>query len=198
MATQVERSAATREKTITATIECLAERGYAGASIAAVAERAGISRGAVSHQYPDKASLVVDVVEEIAGTYIGGLTETLAAIPAGRGRIEQGLDELWQAFKTDIYAAALEVYVGARTDPELHPRVLQLEADVDETLRVTIRAITGPTDSPEELDLRADVLINTLRGLGLLYATRAPAERLERVWELARADAAEALLALGR
>ena len=56
--TQEERSSVTREKTIAATIDCLIELGYHGATVAAVAERAGISRGAVSHQYPDKSRLV--------------------------------------------------------------------------------------------------------------------------------------------
>ncbi|HEX4248952.1 MAG TPA: TetR/AcrR family transcriptional regulator, partial [Pseudonocardia sp.] len=165
MATQVERSSATREKTIAATIDCLVERGYTGATIAAVAQRAGISRGAVSHQYPDKARLVVDVVEEIGRRRMSEVRAVLDTVPAGGRRIEVGLDELWRAFKGPVYTAALEVYVGARTDPDLHPRVLQLELDIDEAIREVVRAMTGPTRDRDELDLRADVLINTLRGL---------------------------------
>jgi AcrR family transcriptional regulator len=194
--TQLERSSATREKTIAATIECLVERGYAGATIAAVAERAGVSRGAVSHQYPDKARLVVDVVEEIGRRRTAELRAVLDTVPAGDRRIEVGLDELWQAFKGPVYVAALEVYVGARTDPDLHPRVLRLELDIDEAIREVVRAMTGPTRSPEELDTRADVLINTLRGLALLYATGAPTGPLELAWSRARADSRDALSTL--
>jgi AcrR family transcriptional regulator len=193
VATQVERSSATREKTIAATIGCLVERGYPGVTIAAVAERAGISRGAVSHQYPDKARLVVDVIEEIARRRTDEIHAVLGAVPAGQRRIEAGLDELWSTFKGPVYVAALEVYVAARTDPELHPRVLRLELDVDETIRAVIRAMTEPTHSPAQLDLRADVLINTVRGLALLHATGAPTERLELIWAQARADASDSL-----
>lgn len=197
MATQLERSSATREKIIAATIECLVERGYHGATIAAVAQQAGISRGALSHQYPDKARLVVEVIEEIGRRRASEIRAVLEATPAGSRRIERGLDELWRTFKDPIYVAALEVYVGARTDPELRARVLQLEQDIDEVIREVIRAMSAPTRHRDELDLRADVLINTLRGLALVRATGAPTEPLERAWALARADSRDALVELG-
>jgi AcrR family transcriptional regulator len=196
VATQLERSSATREKTIEATISCLVERGFHGVTITAVAERAGVSRGAVSHQYPDKTLLVVDAVDEIKRRRLDEVHAVLNAIPPGRRRIELGLDEMWKVFKGPIYLAALEVYVGARTDPELHPRVLQLEFDVDEAIRELVRAMTGPTTDPEQAELRADVVINTLRGLALMHATGAPLEPIERAWSLARSDALESLSAL--
>jgi AcrR family transcriptional regulator len=196
VATQLERSSATREKTIEATISCLVERGFHGVTITAVAERAGVSRGAVSHQYPDKTRLVVDAVDEIKRRRLDEMRAVLNAIPPGRRRIELGLDEMWRVFKGPIYLAALEVYVGARTDPELHPRVLQLEFDVDEAIRELVRAMTGPTTDPEQAELRADVVINTLRGLALMHATGAPLEPIERAWALARSDALESLSAL--
>jgi len=197
VATQTERSSATREKTIAATIDCLVAHGYAGATIAAVAARAGISRGAVSHQYPDKQNLVIDVVDEIGRRRANEARAVLESVPAGRPRIEAGLDALWRAFKDPIYVAALEVYVAGRTDPGLHPRVLRLEADIDEAIRAVIRAMTAPTGEPAQLEVLADVVINTMRGLALMYATGAPAEPLERAWARARADAVDSLSRLG-
>lgn len=198
MATQVERSSATREKVIAATIACLVERGYHGVTIAAVAERAGVSRGAVSHQYPDKTRLVVETVEEIGRRRTDEVLALLEATPAGSRRIEAGLDALWAKFRDPIYAAALEVYVAARTDPALHPRVLQLEYDLDEAIRAVIRAMTGPVRAAARLEVRADVVLNTMRGLALMYATGAAAEPLERAWRQARADAAASLGELAR
>jgi hypothetical protein len=103
---------------------------------------------------------------------------------------------MWRVFREPIYLAALELYVGARTDPELHPRVLQLEFDVDEAIREVVRAMTGPTTDAGQAELRADVVINTLRGLALMYATGAPLEPLMRTWALTRADTLESLSAL--
>jgi hypothetical protein len=136
---------------------------------------------------------VVDVVEEIGRRRTAEIRAVLDTVPAGDRRIEVGLDELWRAFQGPVYVAALEVYVGARTDRELHPRVLRLELDIDEAIREVVRAMTGPTHRSEELDVRADVLINTLRGLALLHATGAPTEPLELAWRRARADSLDAL-----
>ncbi len=193
----MERSSATREKVIAATIACLVERGYHGVTIAAVAERAGVSRGAVSHQYPDKARLVVEVVEEIGRRRLDEVLGLLPSSPPGRRRIEVGLDGLWAGFKDPIYAAALEVYVGARTDPDLQPRVLQLEYDLDEAIRSVIRTMTGPVRSSRRLEIRADVLLNSMRGLALMYATGADPGPLERAWAQVRVDARDSLADLG-
>jgi AcrR family transcriptional regulator len=194
MPTQLERSALTREKALAATVECLAESGYRGTTITAVAERAGISRGALSHQYPDKQGLVVNAIQEIGRRHTERLHELIESLPRGRRRVEVCLDGLWAVFREPIYSAALEVYVGARTDPLLQPHIVALETGLDDMLREFVRAAIGPSDAPL-LDERADVLINTLRGLALLHATGMPIEHLERTWARARADTLNQLLA---
>jgi AcrR family transcriptional regulator len=192
----LERSSATREKTIAATIDCVVEYGYAGATIAAVAQRAGLSRGAVSHQYPDKFSLVVDVVDEVCRRHTDKTVALLVDAPPGRARIEAGLDELWKAFKGRSYVAALEFYAACRTDADLRPRIVGFEADISEVLRTVVRGMVGPTHDVDLLDLRADVMINTLRGLALLRTTGADPARIEQVWTQARADAVDGFLQL--
>jgi AcrR family transcriptional regulator len=48
---QAERSAATRDALLDATIVCLVEDGYANTTTSRVAERAGVSRGAHLHHF---------------------------------------------------------------------------------------------------------------------------------------------------
>src|SRR5439155_19309262 len=57
--TQEERSAATREALMDATIDCLVDYGYAGTTTTRVAARARLSRGAQMHHFQRKAPLVV-------------------------------------------------------------------------------------------------------------------------------------------
>lgn len=52
---------AQRAAILDAANELLAERGYAGCSVAAVAERAGIATGTVYKHFADKAALVVEL-----------------------------------------------------------------------------------------------------------------------------------------
>lgn len=193
MPTQAERSAATREKAIAATIDCLVERGYAGATIAAVAERAGISRGALSHQYPDKQRLVVETIEAITFRLTEQLQAEFEAVPVGRRRLERGLDEAWAIFTGPVFAAALEVYVAARTDPVLAPRIAELISLVEDRLREMVCAMVTEERPSAELVQRADVLVNTLRGLGLLWVTGAPRAPIEKTWRRVRRDALSAL-----
>lgn len=68
-----------REALLAAATELLAERGYAGCSVAAVAERAGIATGSVYQHFTGKAELAV----ELFRTVVGG---EVAAVTAAAGR----------------------------------------------------------------------------------------------------------------
>jgi len=48
-ATQAERSNAMRRRLLAATLESLAEDGYAGSTLSSIVRRAGVSRGAQVH-----------------------------------------------------------------------------------------------------------------------------------------------------
>ena len=62
---QEERTRAMRARLLDATVELLAERGFAGTSTTLVSQRAGVSRGAQLHHFPAKNDLVVAAVEHI-------------------------------------------------------------------------------------------------------------------------------------
>lgn len=55
------RLAASRDRILRAAIDQVAERGYAGCSVAAVAARAGVATGSVYRHFPGKADLVAEV-----------------------------------------------------------------------------------------------------------------------------------------
>ncbi|OII62223.1 TetR family transcriptional regulator [Streptomyces sp. CC53] len=58
------RSEERRADILRAAFEVIAERGYRGASLAAVAERAGLTQQGLLHHYPSKEALLVAVLEE--------------------------------------------------------------------------------------------------------------------------------------
>ena len=63
--TQEERSAATREALIVAARRLWGERGYAEVGTPEIATTAGVTRGAMYHQFADKAALFLAVVEVV-------------------------------------------------------------------------------------------------------------------------------------
>ena len=78
--TQAERSAATQRALISAARRLWGERGYAEVSTPEIAEAAGVTRGAMYHQYPDKAALFRAVIEALDQEIIQRLQVAVAAV----------------------------------------------------------------------------------------------------------------------
>src|ERR1700749_5085685 len=89
--TQSERSAATQSALISAARALWGERGYAEVGTPEIAAAAGVTRGAMYHQYPDKAALfgaVIETVEtEVMGRLSASVTAAQPASPAAALRI---------------------------------------------------------------------------------------------------------------
>ncbi|MET9252783.1 TetR/AcrR family transcriptional regulator [Streptomyces sp. NPDC003717] len=58
------RSGERRAEIVRAALEVIAERGYRGASLAAVAERVGLTQQGLMHHFPTKDALLVAVLDE--------------------------------------------------------------------------------------------------------------------------------------
>jgi AcrR family transcriptional regulator len=88
---QEQRSRATREKLLTAARALFAARGYAAVGTEEIVRAAGVTRGALYHQFRDKEELFEAVFEEveaettqrIADVALTGATDPLAALRAG-------------------------------------------------------------------------------------------------------------------
>ncbi|MBJ7472764.1 MAG: TetR/AcrR family transcriptional regulator [Solirubrobacteraceae bacterium] len=85
------RSAATRRKLIEAATTLFAERGYAAVGTEEIVRTAGVTRGAMYHQFADKAALLEAMVEEaekalvqrVAEGAIAQAGDPIAALKAG-------------------------------------------------------------------------------------------------------------------
>ena len=77
--TQAERSATTRSALIDAARRLWAQRGYAAVGTPEIAAAAGVTRGAMYHQFADKAALFSAVAEEVEAQLTRRLGEEVAA-----------------------------------------------------------------------------------------------------------------------
>ncbi|MGX1474361.1 UNVERIFIED_CONTAM: AcrR family transcriptional regulator [Streptomyces canus] len=73
------RSEERRAEIVRAALEVIAERGYRGASLAAVAERVGLTQQGLLHHFPTKDALLVAVLEE---------RDKWDAVPNGSWRVD--------------------------------------------------------------------------------------------------------------
>jgi AcrR family transcriptional regulator len=178
---QQERTRAMRLRLLEATVECLVERGFVGTSTTLVSERAGVSRGAQLHHFPTKNDLVVAAVAhltEIRGAELRGAVEHL---PRGRRRTRAVLTMLGDHFSSPVFAAALELWVAARTDETLYAAVVPLEQRVGrETHRLTLEALGADESRPGVREL-VQATLDLVRGLGLANTISDDAARRRRI-----------------
>lgn len=77
--TQANRSAATREALVAAGRRLFAAQGFADVSTDAIAAEAGVTRGALYHQFADKIALFDAVVDAVEADIAGRLAQEVAA-----------------------------------------------------------------------------------------------------------------------
>lgn len=164
---QEERTRAMRQRLLDATVECLVERGWSGTSTTLVSERAGVSRGAQLHHFPSKSALVLAAVEHLSEVRGAELREAADALPAGPRRTRAVLGMLADHFTSPVFTAALELWVAARTDAELHEAVGPLEQRIGrETHRYTVELLGVDESQPGVREL-VQATLDLVRGLGL-------------------------------
>jgi AcrR family transcriptional regulator len=70
---------ATRQALLDASLDLFSERGFHGATVQAVAQRAGVTKGAFYHHFDSKEDILQQIHEEYAGEMVGGAREVAAA-----------------------------------------------------------------------------------------------------------------------
>ena len=78
---------------LAAALEEFAERGYAGASMAAVAARAGVTKGLIYHYFPGKADLFKAVVRSCVQPVFAEAERLIADFPGTKADLLRGLIE---------------------------------------------------------------------------------------------------------
>ncbi|MDQ0942635.1 MULTISPECIES: TetR/AcrR family transcriptional regulator [unclassified Streptomyces] len=170
-----DRSRATRQRLLEAAVSCLAEHGWAGSTVSAVAERAGVSRGAAQHHFPTREDLFTAAVEYVAEER----SQALRALPTqDRTAVVAALVDLYTG---PLFRAALHLWVAASNEEQLRSRVTELEAKVGrETHRIAVQLLNADESRP---GVRETVqgLLDMARGLGLANLLTDDAARRRRV-----------------
>jgi AcrR family transcriptional regulator len=166
-ARQQERSRTTRTRLLQATVDCLVEYGWAGTTTTVVAARAGVSRGAQLHHFPTKSALVIAAVEHLAQHRTEELRSEAVALPVGPHRLDRLVDMLAASFTGPLFVAELELWVAARTDPELRGVLAPTAARVArEMYRLTVELL-GADERRAGVSEAVQATLELLRGLGV-------------------------------
>ncbi|QIS23184.1 TetR/AcrR family transcriptional regulator [Nocardia terpenica] len=165
-----DRSRATRQRLLEASIDCLAELGWVSATVAVVAERAGVSRGAAQHHFPTREDLITAALEYMFDTRMAQAkaeAALFAEIAEGVGRTEAVVAGLVESYTSPLFKAALQVWTHAAADPALRERIVPLEARFGRVShRMAVEALDADDTDPVAHHL-VQATLDLARGLGL-------------------------------
>ncbi|UGY92050.1 TetR/AcrR family transcriptional regulator [Streptomyces gobiensis] len=171
-----DRSRATRQRLLESAVTCLAEHGWSGSTVTVVAEHAGVSRGAAQHHFPTREDLFTAAVEHVAERRSAALRELPR--PAGT---HAAVTTLVNLYTGPLFRAALHLWVAASNEPQLAPRVTDLEARIGrETHRMALELL-GADESAPGVRETVQGLLDMARGLGLANLLTDDSARRERV-----------------
>src|SRR6201998_4066959 len=84
--TQAERTATTRAVLIDSARKLFSTKGFSAVSTEAIVAAAGVTRGALYHQFDDKAALFAAVYEQVEEELVADVGQRMvAAAPSGPG-----------------------------------------------------------------------------------------------------------------
>lgn len=165
--TQEQRTDAMRARLLSATLELIAEQGWAQASTQKICKRAGVSRGAQTHHFPTKDSLLIAAVREIVARYQREMEAATKAGFSGSAPLEDLFDFLWDAcFEGNLLNCWMDVMAAARTDAALRPAVQETDATAIAAMRALGSACEPVSQKakPTAADL-VELTVYLLRGM---------------------------------
>jgi len=192
--TNEERSAETRGRILEAALDCLAELGYAGTTTTAIAERAGVSRGAQLHHFPTRASLIAAAVEHLYAGLRHDYERAFQKLPPGRDRVGAAIDLFWKVWHDARLVAVLELHVAARTDRELAAALVPVATEHQHHI-VRLARHFFPREALAEPRFLAvlDVVQESLRGMAIGYLLDADREYVARTLAMLKEMVSSAL-----
>lgn len=163
------RSARTREKLLNATIQCLYELGYDQTSTVLVTKRAGVSRGAMLHQFPSKADLMLAVFNHISDQRVIAHREALEGLRDPREILRKLIDISWSELSKPNGIARVEIMLASRSDKEIGERFSALNEALQQRHRDWMWRLAqkaGVTDQAA-IETMAHLYASALRGLAI-------------------------------
>ncbi|HJQ41523.1 MAG TPA: TetR/AcrR family transcriptional regulator [Jatrophihabitantaceae bacterium] len=179
---QQDRSRATRAKLLEAAIASLAELGYQASTVAVIAERAGVSRGATQHHFPTREALFTAALEHVSQVRADELTHEREQLPGGARPDTAAIVELvFGLFSGTLFRAALALWVAAAAEPQLREQIVPLEARIGREMHRIVVELLGVDESVPGVRETVQATLDLARGLGLANLLTDDSKRRARI-----------------
>jgi AcrR family transcriptional regulator len=179
---QAQKSATTKNLIVEAAIHCFVEIGYARTTTTAIANNAGLSRGAMLHHFPSKMDIVRAAVAHLHAKRLRAFRKTVQRTPVQGDRVHTNLEAYWQHVRHPMFVAFFELAVAARTDSELAAILRPAQEAFEEEWHRTAREVfTEWHTSNTNFDLALDLTRYVLEGMAISFLVHKENELDRRV-----------------
>lgn len=125
------KSRQTQRRILGAAMGLIAERGYAAATNSAIAEAAGITRGAMLYHFATHEALLEALVDFIQAERAEQFQRASDDLPPGADVTEHAIDAYWTLLHQPAFIAFSELEAAARSVPVVADRIAAAQADYD-------------------------------------------------------------------
>jgi AcrR family transcriptional regulator len=175
---QQDRSRVTRARLLESAVSCLAELGWNGATVAVVAEHAGVSRGATQHYFPTREDLFTAALEHMAEVRLAEIRREAARRPTATKDVVGLLVRLYTG---PLFRAALPVWAAAAASDALRELVVPLEARLGREAHRAAIELLGADESAPGVREAVQATLDLVRGLGLADTLTDDSRRRDRI-----------------
>jgi AcrR family transcriptional regulator len=178
-----------RSKLLDAATECLHRAGFANTTTSAVAEAAGVSRGAMLHHFPSKEELLVALAQRVLDESFSRYAQKLQGIADPMQRLIAIPEVVWEGMQSPAYMAWIEIWMATRSQPDLSVRLRQAyelaNAGAVQSMRDAARQ--AGVEDVQRLERLYVLFLAAMRGLAIESAiTQGSARFLPAVKEMRR------------
>jgi len=164
--TQQERSESARAALLAAAIGLICEKGFAQTTMADVAARAGLTRGAIQHHFAGRDELVLAIIQFVEAQ----ISASFDAVSPGTGhdigtRIDHLVDRLGGIARAPAYLAVTNIWLSARFSSQLGGEVRQSMLRSSKSFKsLWVRIFEGDVPAPVIADCRR-IVATIMRGI---------------------------------
>jgi TetR/AcrR family transcriptional repressor of bet genes len=157
-----------RRQLVEAAIAVIHEMGFANATVARIARRAGISAGLVHHYFQDKDDLLFTTMRHLLAELRADAVARLAQAREPRQRVIAIIDACFgeAQFEEQVFSAWLALYGNARHSARLRKIVTLYHRRLKSSLVHELRRLVPEAEAPR----LADGIGSMIDGLWLRYA----------------------------
>lgn len=164
--TQKDRSAETSARLTAATIDLLHDVGLTRISTPAIAQKAGVSRGALTHHFAGREAIISESIARMLHLVTEDLHRFAADFSDRQGSSDEIVDYLWRIMSDRLFYVTMEYLPEARHNAQFKARLIPVVREFHDGLDAVWTALAERTGAdPHRVGVVMNATMCLIRGM---------------------------------